>query len=200
VAPLRPLELYPSARLTSSQGWKRPRAGVQRGSRLRPRRRARVGHEFGFFLSPGRRSGTNLVMLHPSGRADSVVLVHGTASSPARWADMINDLQNDPLLNGRIQFWLFTYSTSNPILLSASELRAALLDIVKQPDRDSRDPACTDGGDRAQPGRNADAARGSRTAATGSGTTCPRCPSPEISGRRALALIRNACSSNRCRS
>ena len=69
------------------------------------------------------------------------MLVHGTASSPARWADMINELQNDPLLNGRIQFWLFTYSTSNPILLSASELRAALLDIVKQLDPDGRDPA-----------------------------------------------------------
>ena len=98
--------------------------------------------EFGFFLSPGRRSGTNLVMLHPyrAGRIP-VVLVHGTASSPARWADMINELQNDPLLNGRIQFWLFTYSTSNPILLSASELRAALLDIVKQLDPDGRDPA-----------------------------------------------------------
>jgi pimeloyl-ACP methyl ester carboxylesterase len=98
--------------------------------------------EFGFFLSPGRRSGTNLVMLHPyrAGRIP-VVLVHGTASSPARWADMINELQNDPLLNGRIQFWLFTYSTSNPILLSASELRAALLDIVQQLDPDGRDPA-----------------------------------------------------------
>ncbi len=98
--------------------------------------------EYGFFLSPGRRSGTNLAMLHPyrAGRIP-VVLVHGTASSPARWADMINELQNDPLLNGRIQFWLFTYSTSNPILLSASELRTALLDIVKQLYPDGRDPA-----------------------------------------------------------
>ena len=99
--------------------------------------------EYGFFLSPGsRRSGTNLAMLHPyrAGRIP-VVLVHGTASSPARWADMINELQNDPLLSGRIQFWLFTYSTSNPILLSASELRTALLDIVKQLDPDGRDPA-----------------------------------------------------------
>jgi pimeloyl-ACP methyl ester carboxylesterase len=98
--------------------------------------------ELGFFLSPGRRSGTNLAMLHPyrAGRIP-VVLVHGTASSPARWADMINDLANDPLLQGRIQFWLFTYSTSNPVLLSASELRHALLEIVKQLDPDGRDPA-----------------------------------------------------------
>jgi len=98
--------------------------------------------ELGFFLSPGRRSGTNLAMLHPyrAGRIP-VVLVHGTASSPARWADMINDLANDPLLQGRIQFWLFTYSTSNPVLLSASELRHALLEIVTQLDPEGRDPA-----------------------------------------------------------
>jgi pimeloyl-ACP methyl ester carboxylesterase len=99
--------------------------------------------EFGFFLRPeSRKAGTSLVMIHPyrPGRVP-VVLVHGTASSPARWADMINELQNDPLLRGRIQFWLFTYSTSNPILLSASELRHALQDIGKQLDPNDHDPA-----------------------------------------------------------
>ena len=99
--------------------------------------------EYGFFLSPGSRtSHMNLAMLHPyrAGRIP-VVLIHGTASSPARWADMINELTNDPQLRGRIQFWLFTYSTSNPILLSASELRQALLDVVHRLDPDGRDPA-----------------------------------------------------------
>jgi pimeloyl-ACP methyl ester carboxylesterase len=99
--------------------------------------------EFGFFLSPGsRKSGVNLYMIHPyrPGRIP-IVLVHGTASSPARWADMINELQNDPLLRTRIQFWLFTYSTSNPILLSASELRHALEDIVTRLDPNGLDPA-----------------------------------------------------------
>jgi pimeloyl-ACP methyl ester carboxylesterase len=98
--------------------------------------------EYGFFLSPASRTGTNLAMLHPyrPGRVP-VVLIHGTASSPARWADMINELMNDPVLRGRIQFWLFTYSTSNPILLSASELRQALLDVVQRLDPEGRDPA-----------------------------------------------------------
>jgi pimeloyl-ACP methyl ester carboxylesterase len=99
--------------------------------------------EFGFFLNPeSRKAGTSLAMVHPyrPGRVP-VVLVHGTASSPARWADMINELQNDPLLRGRIQFWLFTYATSNPILLSAAELRHALLDVVKQLDPKGLDPA-----------------------------------------------------------
>jgi len=99
--------------------------------------------EYGFFLKPGSRAaGVNLYMLHPyrQGRIP-IVLVHGTASSPARWADMINELVNDPVLRGRIQFWLFTYSTSNPILESASELRRALLQIVHDLDPDALDPA-----------------------------------------------------------
>jgi len=99
--------------------------------------------EYGFFLKPGSRStGVNLYLLHPyrQGRIP-IVLVHGTASSPARWADMINELTNDPVVRGRIQFWLFTYSTSNPILESASELRKALLQVVKDLDPEGRDPA-----------------------------------------------------------
>jgi pimeloyl-ACP methyl ester carboxylesterase len=83
-----------------------------------------------------------LLMMHPyrPGRVP-VVLVHGTASSPARWADIINELQNDPKLRGRIQFWLFSYNTSNPILLSASDLRQGLQRIRKEVDPDGRDPA-----------------------------------------------------------
>ena len=83
-----------------------------------------------------------LLMMHPyrPGRVP-VVLIHGTASSPARWADIINELQNDPNLRGRIQFWLFTYNTSNPVLLSASDLRQALQRIRKELDPDGRDPA-----------------------------------------------------------
>ena len=83
-----------------------------------------------------------LIMMHPyrPGRVP-VVLVHGTASSPARWADIINELQNDPKLHGRIQLWLFTYNTSNPVLLSASDLRQSLQRIRKELDPDGRDPA-----------------------------------------------------------
>ncbi len=99
--------------------------------------------EYGLFLKPGSRgTGMRLAMIHPyrQGRIP-VVLIHGTASSPARWADMINELVNDPVLRGRIQFWLFTYPTSNPILQSAAELRRALLEIVRELDPDELDPA-----------------------------------------------------------
>jgi len=98
--------------------------------------------ELGSFLSALRPpSPESLVMLHPyrPGRVP-VVLVHGTASSPARWADIVNELENDPKLRDRIDFWLFTYNTSKPVLLSASELRASLRRIVEELDPSGRDP------------------------------------------------------------
>jgi hypothetical protein len=54
---------------------------------------------------------------------------------------MLNELQNDPVLRGHLQFWLFTYNTSNPILLSASELREALRKTIAEIDPDGQDPA-----------------------------------------------------------
>jgi pimeloyl-ACP methyl ester carboxylesterase len=86
-------------------------------------------------------SAESLVMLHPyrPGRVP-IVLIHGTASSPARWADIVNELENDPKLRDRIDFWLFTYNTSKPVLLSASELRASLRRLVEELDPLGRDP------------------------------------------------------------
>ena len=81
-------------------------------------------------------------MLHPYRRGRvPVVLIHGTVSSPGRWADLLNELRNDPVLRGHLQAWLFTYNTSNPILLSASELREALRKIIAELDPDGQDPA-----------------------------------------------------------
>ncbi|HEY7040350.1 MAG TPA: hypothetical protein VID28_15930 [Methylomirabilota bacterium] len=98
--------------------------------------------EFGAFLSaehsvfPG-----GLAFIHPyrPGRIP-VVFIHGTASSPARWAPMLNELENDPVLRDRLQFWFFTYNTSNPILISAKELREALNKALVDLDPDRRDP------------------------------------------------------------
>lgn len=86
--------------------------------------------------------GDGLIMLHPyrPGRIP-VILVHGTASSPARWAEMINELMHDPVLRGRIQFWLFMYNTGQPILYSAQLMRHALRDIVADLDPNGKDPA-----------------------------------------------------------
>lgn len=70
-----------------------------------------------------------------------VVFVHGTASSPARWAEMLNELQNDPALWGRYQFWLFTYNTGNPIVYSGGLLADALRKVVSNFDPQGKDPA-----------------------------------------------------------
>jgi len=70
-----------------------------------------------------------------------VVFVHGTASSPGRWADMVNDLLNDRRLRNRFQFWLFTYNTGNPVAYSAMLLRDELEKAAKLLDPERRDPA-----------------------------------------------------------
>ena len=70
-----------------------------------------------------------------------VVFVHGTASGPGRWADMLNSLENDPWLRTRFQYWFFYYDTGNPITYSADVLRTSLRLIVEQLDPDGTDAA-----------------------------------------------------------
>jgi pimeloyl-ACP methyl ester carboxylesterase len=69
------------------------------------------------------------------------VLVHGTASSAGRWAQLLNELGNDPRITHRYQFWLFTYDTGNPILYSAMLLRQALERARDRLQREAPDPA-----------------------------------------------------------
>jgi hypothetical protein len=82
-----------------------------------------------------------LYMLHPhrTGRMP-VVLVHGTASSPARWAELINELENDPRFWHEYEIWFFIYNTGNPIAYSASLLRDALTKAVADLDPEGKDP------------------------------------------------------------
>jgi pimeloyl-ACP methyl ester carboxylesterase len=70
-----------------------------------------------------------------------VVFVHGTASSAGRWADMVNDLQNDPSIRDRFQFWFFVYGTGNPIPYSALVLRDSLREAVEDLDPAGADAA-----------------------------------------------------------
>jgi Putative serine esterase (DUF676) len=81
-----------------------------------------------------------LFMLHPykPGRTP-VVLVHGTASSPARWAELVNELENDPRFWEKYEIWLFMYNTGNPVAYSAMLLRDALAKIVKELDPEDKD-------------------------------------------------------------
>jgi pimeloyl-ACP methyl ester carboxylesterase len=86
--------------------------------------------------------GDGLIMMQPYRRGRiPVVLVHGTASSPVRWAEMYNEVTQDPLLNGRYQFWLFQYNTGQPVLYSAMLLRRALRNVLEEVDPKGEDGA-----------------------------------------------------------
>ncbi|MEO6029081.1 MAG: alpha/beta fold hydrolase, partial [Candidatus Binatia bacterium] len=73
-----------------------------------------------------------------------VVLVHGTGSSPGRWADLVNDLMIDPAIRDHFQFWFFTYDSGNPILYSAGGLRELLTAAVNKIDPAGTDPGLHD--------------------------------------------------------
>jgi len=86
--------------------------------------------------------GDGLMMMRPYRRGRiPVVLVHGTASSPVRWAEMYNEVTHDPVLSGRYQFWLFQYNTGQPILYSAMLLRRALRSVLNEVDPSGEDEA-----------------------------------------------------------
>jgi pimeloyl-ACP methyl ester carboxylesterase len=99
------------------------------------------GGVFGRIL-PRDRTQDGLFTLHPYQRGKiPVVLVHGTASSPVRWAELINELEGDPRIRDQYQIWVFLYDTGNPIGYSAGRLRKALADALAEFDPNGEDPA-----------------------------------------------------------
>jgi Putative serine esterase (DUF676) len=99
-----------------------------------------AGFRSGDFAISGANLREGLFMMHPhkAGRIP-VVLVHGTASSPARWAELVNELENDPRFWENYEIWLFMYNTGNPVAYSAMLLRDALTKVVKELDPDDKD-------------------------------------------------------------
>jgi hypothetical protein len=114
----RPLEYDPTAALAlwleESPIWRQERAGFLGNSVVRQ-------------AEPRDRAEDGLYLLEPY-RPDRipVVLVHGTVSSPARWAELVNELRADPRIRERYQIWLFLYDNGNPIGYSGGRLRKAL--------------------------------------------------------------------------
>ena len=68
-----------------------------------------------------------------------VILVHGLMSDTRTWMQMINTLLSDPVLRKHYRFMGFTYSSGNPIFLSAMHLRQALQKEREKLVRDGRD-------------------------------------------------------------
>jgi pimeloyl-ACP methyl ester carboxylesterase len=86
--------------------------------------------------------GDGLIMMRPYRRGRiPVVLVHGTASSPVRWAELFNEISHDPVVSGRYQFWVYQYNTGQPILYSAMLLRRALRSVLNEIDPLGEDEA-----------------------------------------------------------
>ncbi len=84
-------------------------------------------------------SDASLSMLQPyDANRIPLLLVHGLNSHPRMWRNVVNDLNADPELRGRYQFWVFKYPSGWPISYSSLRLREELaaLDGVIGPQRD----------------------------------------------------------------
>lgn len=94
------------------------------------------------FFSAKEKIKSNIYFTQPyqPGRIP-VIFVHGTMSSPVRWAEMWNTLRADPQLRDHCQFWNFIYNSGKPFTKSAADLRAAIEHKIHQLDPDGRDPA-----------------------------------------------------------
>lgn len=101
-----------------------------------------AGFRRGDFDLFGKKTEGNLFFIQPyrPGRIP-VVFVHGTASSPARWAQILNELQSDTRITSRYQFWFYMYNSGNPIALSAMHLREKLDKAVRDLDPKGGDAA-----------------------------------------------------------
>jgi pimeloyl-ACP methyl ester carboxylesterase len=96
----------------------------------------------GFIWGDSLRGRTGVHMLAPyqPGKIP-VVLVHGLLSSPLTWAPVFNDLQADPVLRERFQFWYYFYPTGEPYLTAAADLREQLALLREELDPAHKDQA-----------------------------------------------------------
>ncbi len=80
-----------------------------------------------YALNPDKDSLNGLYALTPYDKDKiPLVFVHGLMSSPQTWIQLVNTLSSDPVIRRNYQFWYYAYSSGNPILVSAKNLRAAL--------------------------------------------------------------------------
>ncbi len=73
-----------------------------------------------------------------------VVFVHGTYSSPGRWAEMLNVLDNDPRIHREFEPWFFFYNSGSPIAYSSYLFRKDLSEAVDSMDPSGRDACLRD--------------------------------------------------------
>jgi pimeloyl-ACP methyl ester carboxylesterase len=86
------------------------------------------------------RTGVHMLTPYQPGKIP-VVLVHGLLSAPVTWAPVFNDLQADPTLRERFQFWYYYYPTGVPYLATAAQLRTQLEQLRQELDPEHKDAA-----------------------------------------------------------
>jgi pimeloyl-ACP methyl ester carboxylesterase len=96
----------------------------------------------GFFRPDSLRNRTGIYLFEPyqPGKIP-VVLVHGLLSSPLTWTPLFNELQGDPAIRKRYQFWFYLYPTGDPYLETAADLHQTLARLRAELDPQGRDPA-----------------------------------------------------------
>lgn len=73
-----------------------------------------------------------------------LILVHGLLSSAESWLPFANLLRADPTLRERYQIFFFNYPSGKPIILSAAELRDALVQLRRVYNPDGTHPYMDD--------------------------------------------------------
>jgi len=71
----------------------------------------------------------------------TLVLIHGLASSPESWVNLVNEIMGDEALRRRYQVWQVFYPTNLPIPENVRNIRLALLDALHTLDPDGTAPA-----------------------------------------------------------
>jgi pimeloyl-ACP methyl ester carboxylesterase len=92
------------------------------------------------FRRPGVEAGLYLLRPYQPGKIP-VILVHGLYSSPRAYLQTMNELENDPEIDARYQFWVFLYPTGQLIPASGLRLRNSLLRIREVLDPEHSDPS-----------------------------------------------------------
>lgn len=66
----------------------------------------------------------------------TIVMIHGLASSPEGWVNLVNEIMGDEALRRRYQVWQVFYPTNLPIPENVRNIRAALLESLHTLDPD----------------------------------------------------------------